>query len=261
MKIQLVWNYTRGTPGILNNEAASFLVFVLNNFSPNHQRLSHIPEPKAFLNTELDNNVTYNRKLLVPRSTRHGLKRQRIETCDAAVAMDNPFFALALPSSHTGHTISNQALDTSNTPVMMRRPKVDLSPCHICRRKPTVKSELDAFADCEECMERTCYICIRECLGIGVRDHKVVEMEQDSESLHLSFTGTYDGMDLGGHNRFGFANTYDTPVFDCDGVEEKDWRNQSQSAHKRMICSRCCVEKGTEGEVWCLGCLRSGGPD
>lgn len=27
--------------------------------------------------------------------------------------------------------------------------------------------------------------------------------------------------------------------------------------HKGMICSRCCVERGAEGEVWCLGCLRA----
>lgn len=27
--------------------------------------------------------------------------------------------------------------------------------------------------------------------------------------------------------------------------------------HKGMVCSRCCVERGTEGEVWCLGCLRA----
>jgi hypothetical protein len=29
--------------------------------------------------------------------------------------------------------------------------------------------------------------------------------------------------------------------------------------HKRMVCSRCCVERGTEGEVWCLGCLMAEG--
>jgi len=27
--------------------------------------------------------------------------------------------------------------------------------------------------------------------------------------------------------------------------------------HKDMICSRCCVERGMDGEVWCLGCLRT----
>ncbi|ESZ89870.1 hypothetical protein SBOR_9739 [Sclerotinia borealis F-4128] len=42
---------------------------------------------------------------------------------------------------------------------------MDLRACHICRRKPTVKKELDAFANCEGCGKRTCWVCIRECLG------------------------------------------------------------------------------------------------
>ncbi|TLD26383.1 hypothetical protein PspLS_04818 [Pyricularia sp. CBS 133598] len=40
-----------------------------------------------------------------------------------------------------------------------------LAPCHICQRRPTKKSDLDSFADCEGCGMRTCYVCIRECLG------------------------------------------------------------------------------------------------
>lgn len=28
-------------------------------------------------------------------------------------------------------------------------------------------------------------------------------------------------------------------------------------AHREMICSACCVERGADGEVWCLGCLRT----
>lgn len=231
-----------------------------NILSPNHQRYHnhHNHEPKGILNTEPDHNIAYNRKLLVPRSSRHDLKRQRIEASDAVVL--NPFFALTLPAD-SGHSTSKQLFDSSNTPLIVRKAKVDLSPCHICRRKPTVKSELDAFADCEECTERTCYICIRECLGIGARDRIEVDREQDSRPMHLSFTETDDGMDVCANSIFGFTNTYDTPVFDCEEVEDKNWGKPSQCGHKRMICSRCCVEKGTEGEVWCLGCLRNEGPD
>lgn len=25
--------------------------------------------------------------------------------------------------------------------------------------------------------------------------------------------------------------------------------------HRRVVCSRCCVERGQDGEVVCLGCL------
>lgn len=27
--------------------------------------------------------------------------------------------------------------------------------------------------------------------------------------------------------------------------------------HKGMICSRCCAERGPDGDVWCLGCLKA----
>lgn len=91
---------------------------------------------------------------------------------------------------------------------------ISLAPCHICRRKPTVRAELDAFADCEGCGERACYVCIRECLGSA-------------------------GMVGDGGGR---------------------WKGDGEmgEGHKGMVCSRCCVERGTEGEVWCLGCLGGG---
>ena len=34
------------------------------------------------------------------------------------------------------------------------------------------------------------------------------------------------------------------------------WGEGVVETHRGMICSRCCVERGMEGEVWCLGCLR-----
>ncbi|EEQ34724.1 conserved hypothetical protein [Microsporum canis CBS 113480] len=38
-----------------------------------------------------------------------------------------------------------------------------LSPCHICHRRPTTRTALDAYADCEICGKRACYVCLREC--------------------------------------------------------------------------------------------------
>ena len=40
-----------------------------------------------------------------------------------------------------------------------------LRPCHICHRRPTSRAMLDAYADCDRCHERACYICLRECEG------------------------------------------------------------------------------------------------
>lgn len=139
--------------------------------SPRHASLSFHPS-----SAELD-----HRRYVTPRfRPPHELKRQRI---------------LEDSLSHTH----------PETHVQVRlepKPKI-LNPCHICHRKPTVKSDLDSYADCEGCGNRTCYICIRECLG------------------------------------------------------GEDWG--MGEGHKGMVCSRCCVERGTDGEVLCLECLRREG--
>ncbi|CZR53910.1 uncharacterized protein PAC_03792 [Phialocephala subalpina] len=117
--------------------------------------------------------------------------------------------------------------------------KVDLSPCHICRRKPTEKRHLEDYADCEGCGERTCFICMRECKGLAQRLHQ--------QPWHVY--GSVD-MDLEGHHKHGAG---------AEGAGERvgPWEKGGVESHRGMICSRCCVERGTEGEVWCLGCLRS----
>ncbi|KAA8574099.1 hypothetical protein EYC84_005621 [Monilinia fructicola] len=97
---------------------------------------------------------------------------------------------------------------------------MDLRPCHICRRKPTVKKELDSFANCEGCGKRSCWVCIRECLG-GWGNQRAME-----------------GEDKGSEDK-----------------GEESWAEDG-TQHRGMVCSRCCVERGTEGEVLCLGCLR-----
>jgi hypothetical protein len=40
-----------------------------------------------------------------------------------------------------------------------------LRPCHICHRRPTTRQVLDAYADCDLCAKRACYICLRLCDG------------------------------------------------------------------------------------------------
>ncbi|KAF7899237.1 uncharacterized protein EAF01_008450 [Botrytis porri] len=91
---------------------------------------------------------------------------------------------------------------------------MDLRACHICHRKPTVKKELDAFANCEGCGKRACWVCIRECLG-------------------------------------GWGNTQ----MGEEAAGKEGW-GEKGTKHRGMVCSRCCVERGTEGDVLCLGCLR-----
>lgn len=104
---------------------------------------------------------------------------------------------------------------------------INLSPCHICHRRPTKKSDLDSYAECQGCGQRTCFICIRECYG-GSN-----EQEQDAaiaSQMSRSFC-----------------------MEDADAEDANSgW---DARGHQAVVCSRCCVERGAEGEVICLGCL------
>jgi hypothetical protein len=42
-------------------------------------------------------------------------------------------------------------------------------------------------------------------------------------------------------------------------AEKSGWDMQSgmEDGHRSVVCSRCCIERGSDGEIWCLGCLRS----
>lgn len=112
-----------------------------------------------------------------------------------------------------------------------------LAPCHICHRKPTKKSDLDSFAECQGCGERACFVCIRECQGWNM-DHSSVLSEQEvlSRSFHMDDVN-YE------HNN--------TPN------KERETTNKGWAAggHRAVVCSRCCIERGAEGDVTCLGCF------
>jgi len=106
-----------------------------------------------------------------------------------------------------------------------------LSPCHICHRKPTVRRDLDSYGDCEACGERTCFICLRECLGPVVR-------EEEGDRMGMSFEMGVEG--------------------EGDAVGQR-WDRRSSKRHWGVVCSRCCCERGVDGLVWCLGCLGEAG--
>ncbi|KAI1107810.1 hypothetical protein F4804DRAFT_1233 [Jackrogersella minutella] len=113
-----------------------------------------------------------------------------------------------------------------------------LSPCHICHRKPTKKSDLDSFADCMGCGQRACFVCIRACQGW-------LSSSEAEANLSASFTmrdvddDNNSGIEPGRKQRKG-------------GGPDEGWIGRG---HREMICSRCCVERGAEGDVVCLGCL------
>ncbi|KAJ5772786.1 hypothetical protein N7457_007682 [Penicillium paradoxum] len=100
-----------------------------------------------------------------------------------------------------------------------------LRPCHICHRRPTTRQVLDAYADCDLCHERACFICLRQCDSINCSG---TFAQSASAGMHMQTSGNDDAYD--GH---------ETP--------------------RRKICSSCAVEDVTETGaeiVRCLDCVR-----
>jgi hypothetical protein len=133
------------------------------------------------------------------------------------------------------HHLSTQQQTSASRPATTRTDSSTLlSPCHICHRKPTKKSDLDSFADCMGCEHRTCFICIRECQGW-------LPAENQSRSVSFTMQDVEPGEGSG------------QPVkHDTDNDRSLGWLG---SGHCSMVCSRCCVERGSQGDVVCLGCL------
>lgn len=122
-----------------------------------------------------------------------------------------------------------------------------LSRCHICHRKPTRKADLDSFGSCEGCGQRTCFVCLRECPdwrtdgqkrwnGYGSASFSMRDVGDPEDSLRRLKDSAER---VEGEQTDGKGGT--------DG-----W---ASGGHKEKICSRCCVERGPDGDVVCLGCL------
>lgn len=119
-----------------------------------------------------------------------------------------------------------------------------LRPCHICHRRPTTREVLDAYAGCDLCGERTCYICLRQC---------------DSANCCGSVNLNFDSGGNGNRNLLARNNTlcsshgtYFVPDGDGDGLG-------TSTRHQRKVCSWCAVEGVTETGievVRCLDCVR-----
>ncbi|ETS87543.1 hypothetical protein PFICI_01371 [Pestalotiopsis fici W106-1] len=147
-----------------------------------------------------------------------------------------------------------------------------LDPCHICHRKPTRKSDLDSFADCHGCGQRTCYVCIRQCQGwlpnaggdndSRQRRHTIFREEQQQhqhqqpEEDPLSRSFTMHDVDDGEREQWTTASLYHAN--NSNNISRRDPSHDHEvgwKGHASVICSRCCIERGSEGDVMCLGCL------
>ncbi|KAH8820407.1 hypothetical protein F5884DRAFT_47507 [Xylogone sp. PMI_703] len=179
------------------------------------------------------------RRHIIPKSRRlqlqqHDSKRQRVEIGSNHLVEHQHG---SRDISEYGYQLQQHQAPHVNVNNSCAKPTIDLSPCHICYRKPTTRSDLDSFAYCESCEKRTCYVCIRECERYMGYD---VDKEGEDEDMLLQ------------PSSFSFAGGEKSGVF---ADLEKSARRKF--GHRRMVCSRCCVERGAEGEVWCMGCLRA----
>lgn len=183
-------------------------------------------------------------------------KRRRTSLEGDAAALDVEPIQRPQPNASQRHGQVHQRQDTkpidktrgtttpdtpSSTPLMSR--------CHICFRKPTKRSDLDSFADCQGCGQRTCFVCIRECLGWdpGLQAEILVPPPAGPES-DTSFT-MLDADAVPEDEGEDFPQSRD------EGGEGKGSGWARGGGHRQVVCSQCCVERGPDGDVVCLGCL------
>lgn len=179
--------------------------------------------------------------------------------------------------SLNNHTHNNNNDDNSNPnggsqkesctshPSAGTKPRSQVLPCHVCFRKPRVRQDIDSYADCGICAERTCAVCLRECAGDSLRlDGRLSpNFGEDCGGERGEDRGMMDG-------RAGDAS------FEMTDVGEEGWAKSTGTleggrsgggeearlqgwGHVGRVCSRCCVERGVDGEVCCVGCLKREG--
>ncbi|KAL4923766.1 uncharacterized protein BDV17DRAFT_276167 [Aspergillus undulatus] len=104
-----------------------------------------------------------------------------------------------------------------------------LRPCHICHRRPTTKELLEAYADCDLCGQRACFVCLRQC-----------------DAANCCSQGTHAD-----------EGRWKTPL---DSFQSGDTDLRAlQAIRSRWICSCCAVEGITEAGVevvQCLACIQ-----
>ncbi|KAL1896195.1 hypothetical protein Cpir12675_002902 [Ceratocystis pirilliformis] len=164
---------------------------------------------------------------------------------------------------------------------------IKLTPCHICHRRPTKKSDLEGFMDCAGCGARVCYICIRHCAGWAV---PALLLDSDGEESlacvdadnmqNRSFcmedappvSAIGDNSDITRDNDSHKNDTSCLGTARPEGADLVSFRDGGKAAqlqeqthgwlghgHCELVCSRCCVERGVDGDVMCLGCLAGSG--
>jgi hypothetical protein len=109
----------------------------------------HDPSPSIYLHASVQSATKRRRQnKFSPRSSPHrsSTAPPQLQTAD-------------LPPPGPQRRISSPAISPKTVPISL----LMLKACHICHRKPFTRTHLDGYTNCDLCVERTCYICVREC--------------------------------------------------------------------------------------------------
>ncbi|KAK4454621.1 hypothetical protein QBC34DRAFT_137369 [Podospora aff. communis PSN243] len=197
-------------------------------------------------------------------------KRQRVVDDEDIRSLDEQLMRRPLSSPSQPKQLQEKSVNTrSTTPSRTATPSAKLmSRCHICGRKPAKKSDSDSFADCQGCSQRTCYVCIRECLGwqggatpnqeradgngMLLGGDSRGSRQSESPKSDASFTMA-DACDMLQDSTDHHHNNHPIDEERLHKAQESDgW---ARGGHRQVVCSQCCVERGANGDVVCLGCL------
>jgi cytochrome c553 len=218
-------------------------IFTVDSSDPSHQRW-HARVPR--------------RIVPLPASKRQRVVHVPIPEDDGLVddgeQRERRVSSVAITAERERSRVLQDQTDAVNRPVTRASTK-SLAPCNVCHRRPTKKSELDSYADCEGCGQRTCFICMRQCAGwlvdgtipeTGMEEDMSLLSEQEvlSTSFHMD-----DAPPVGQDEGHGLGEEHQGEE---GGQKIKGW---AAGGHRGMVCSRCCIEKGAEGDIVCLGCL------
>ncbi|KAK4465654.1 hypothetical protein QBC42DRAFT_218507 [Cladorrhinum samala] len=187
--------------------------------------------------------LTAARKLMpLPISKRQRTSAEPVDMQEGGEAMQrsSPYTSPSQRAGQSSPSKTHRAASPTTAPVPTTTSAALMSRCHICSRKPSKKSDLDSFADCQGCRQRTCYVCIRECSGWGQQPAQISMSMQEEADTSFTMLDADEVVDF-------------TSGPSAQGTGTTGWARGG--GHRQMVCSRCCIEKGADGDVVCLGCL------
>lgn len=160
---------------------------------------------------------------------------------------------------HYHHYHQNQKQQHHQQHALLSKIK-SLDRCHICFRKPTKKADLDSYADCQGCGQRTCYVCMRQCPGwtssFQQQQTGTGGQTDDIPLASLSPENSFTMLDADAETDVGLDYETESHHKTKPTNNNTGWH---ANGHREMICGQCCEERGDNGDVVCFGCLPSFG--